>query len=291
MPLENVKLSFRDALPKSDVMIRRNWGGFVVDAVRIGEPCAFDYSWRGEAHYLALHDIMLRDGEVNLGDGLCADRKDLRDLLTFVPQNIDITGWSHLAGPGQGYTALTFSPDTAEAEIEHPLFGIGSRPMLYFENPQVALTLGRIDRLIRSDENEDPLKGETLCMLAMLQLYSTFGPIPATSAGRLSIAQQKRIEDFIAAHLGRSISLSDLASVAEMSRFHFARTFVRTYGRSPHQYVLLKRITYAATLLATTRMPIVDIASITGFSAPSRFSTAFRRMIGRSPRQFRAAVI
>jgi AraC family transcriptional regulator len=291
MPSESVKLAFHNEPPRPDAAFQKNWGGFQIDSVRIGSPRGFGYSWQGDANYLALHDILLADGEIDVGGEVSSSLTDLRDRLTFVPNGVQVSGWSQLAGRDHGFTAMVFDPLLAEAEIERPLLEIGTPPLLYFEQVELSQTLRRIDKLASSDEDEDPLTGETLCLLAVLQLYSAFSPIVATSSGQLSVFHQKQIQEFIEAHLSGEISLSDLANIAGLSRFHFARSFSRTYGRSPHQHVLMHRIGRAATLLATTRTPIGEIAVLTGFSSPARLSTAFRRMIGRSPRQFRAAIL
>jgi len=165
------------------------------------------------------------------------------------------------------------------------LLGLEPKPLLYFQDPALNWTLRRLQSLIADGDGFDVLTGETLCLLAALQLYSVEGF--AAAPGRLTLAQKGRIEDYIGSSIGQPITLSELASVSGMSRFHFARSFHRTYGQPPHQYLLRRRIARAATLLARSSLPIAEIAEITGFSAPARLSTAFRRIMGCSPRWFR----
>jgi AraC family transcriptional regulator len=285
-----VNLSFHDDTPQPDICIRRSWAGFSVDSVRIRGARSFDYAWQGNTNYLAVHDIALAGGEITIGGEVSANRKDLRDRLTFVPRDMPVSGWSHLAGPAHGYTALLFDSDMAEAEFERPLLGVGLRPLLYFEHAQLSQTLRRVDRLVSVEEEDDPLMAETLGLLAVLQLYPALGLTGEPAKGQLSLVQQKRIQDFVEAHLHTGIGLSELATTAGLSRFHFARSFSRTYGRSPHQYVLIRRIGLAASLLATSNISIAEIAKCVGFSSQARFSTAFRRMTGRTPSLFRQAV-
>ena len=98
-------------------------------------------NWFGRSHYLAVHDIVLRDGEVSVGDDERAHRADLRDRLTFVPQEARVSGWSALAGDDHGYAALFFDPGLAEAEYERPLVGLSVRPLLYFEDLRLCRTI------------------------------------------------------------------------------------------------------------------------------------------------------
>jgi hypothetical protein len=67
MPADGVNLKFRDQRPQPDTCIRRSWAGFSVECVRIRQARAFEYDWEGPRHYLAVHDILLRDGEVKVG--------------------------------------------------------------------------------------------------------------------------------------------------------------------------------------------------------------------------------
>ncbi len=290
MGSKGLHLTFRDDPPCPDERFRRSWDGFSVECVRLPNPRTFEYTWKGGTNYLAVHDIRLADGEISIGDEVTANRTDLRDCLTFVPQGVQVSGWSELAGSDHGYTAVYFDPGLAEAEIERPLLGVAARPLLYFQHLHLSQTLRRVARLISAPEDHDPLAAESLGLLAVLQLYPLLGSSVEPSRGQLSLGQQRRIRDFVEAHLHLAVSLSNMAAVAEQSRFHFARSFSRTYGLPPHQYLLRHRIGLTATLLATTNIPVAEIATRVGFSSPARLSTAFRRTFGQSPQSFRQAV-
>lgn len=289
MATTGLRLTFRDDPPPADEFVTRSWNGFFVECAQLHGPRAFEYSWQGDANYLALHDIALSDGEIAIESELRANRADLRNRLTFVPHGMRVSGWSQLARGDQGYTAVFFDPNLAEAELDRPLLRVASRPLLYFENAQLSQTLRRFNRLVSIPHEHDALTAETLGLLAVLQLYPSLGLSIKPASGQLSPAQQRRIREFLQANLHSSVALSDLAAVAGLSRFHFARSFSRTYGRSPHQHVLMHKIGLVATLLATSNIPLAEIAIRAGFTTPARLSTAFRRMVGKSPRSFRQA--
>jgi AraC family transcriptional regulator len=84
-------------------------------------------------------------------------------------------------------------------------------------------------------------------------------------------------------------SLSDLARQANMSPYHFLRTFKLVTGITPHQWLLRARLRAAAQRLATSRAPITAIALDVGFDDLSNFVRSFHAEFGRSPRQYRAA--
>ena len=71
-----------------------------------------------------------------------------------------------------------------------------------------------------------------------------------------------------------------------MSRFHFARLFRRSTGRSPMEYLLHVRLERAKALLRRGGMPISDIAVAIGFADQSHFTRHFRRAIGTTPLRY-----
>lgn len=88
-------------------------------------------------------------------------------------------------------------------------------------------------------------------------------------------------------HAAEPFSLAALADVAGMSRFHFSRMFHRATGHSPQRYFIDLRIAEAQRLLQETDRPIIEIGLALGYTSPSHFAQAFRRVTGMSPSVFR----
>ena len=84
------------------------------------------------------------------------------------------------------------------------------------------------------------------------------------------------------------LSLADLADQAGFSPFHFLRVFRRVTGITPHRYLVGARLRLAARLLLDTRRPVTEIAYAVGFQDLSNFVRTFHRVVGASPRAFRA---
>ena len=285
--MSGVQLKFRDHRSFPDARYRQSWTGFAVECVEMNTAREFEYDWEGGSHYLAVHDIVLSDGEVAVAGQTDARQIDLRGRLTFVPQAARVCGWSRLVEGSHGYTAMFFDPGLAEAEYARPLFGAAPRPLLYFEDVRLRNTLERVKRLVTREDETDLLAAETLGLLAVLQLFPCQDRPIVPISGQLTLSQQRRLRDFVEARLSSVILLSEMAELVGLSRYHFARSFARTYGRPPHQYLLSRRISLAASMLATGSLPIAEIAGLTGFASPARLSTAFKRITGRSPRSFR----
>ena len=93
--------------------------------------------------------------------------------------------------------------------------------------------------------------------------------------------------DYINDNLGVSISVKDLAKVANMSLSRFFPYFKSQMKQSPMDYVKKTRITQACRLLVTTEMPIARIAERVGFSNQFHFSRVFKEICGETPSIYR----
>jgi AraC family transcriptional regulator len=106
---------------------------------------------------------------------------------------------------------------------------------------------------------------------------------------RLSRRRMDQVAGFIEAGLTRRLNLNDLARVAALSPFHFARCFKATTGLAPHQYVLARRIELAKRLVMTTNRPVVDVAWSVGYENISHFRRQFAAQVGVVPGVLRRA--
>lgn len=138
------------------------------------------------------------------------------------------------------------------------------------------------------DESVDPfssLYAESLTNTLsahLLRRYSVWKPVlrPSTT----SHAKLSQVVDYIYDNLDQHLTLAELSFIADMSSYHFARTFKQFTGVTPHQYVLNLRVERAKSLLLQGKLPLSAIASKVGFFDQSHFTRAFKRIVGVTPR-------
>jgi transcriptional regulator of acetoin/glycerol metabolism len=105
--------------------------------------------------------------------------------------------------------------------------------------------------------------------------------------GGLPPGAMRRVREHVELHLSESMDLAELAGVAGLSVYHFARAFKQSTGVAPHHYLVQRRIERAREMLARSELPLSEIALAAGFSDQSHLARLFRQMLGITPGQFR----
>jgi AraC-like DNA-binding protein len=99
---------------------------------------------------------------------------------------------------------------------------------------------------------------------------------------RDSVAKMERAKDFLHAQMDRDIGLDELASYSGMDRFRLTRQFQRTFGLSPHAYLVRLRLRTARALLANGQGP-AQVATKVGFADQSHLGRWFQRAYRLTP--------
>ena len=121
----------------------------------------------------------------------------------------------------------------------------------------------------------------------LAEKYTNVGAEKADHRGGLPIALLRKVEDYVRAHLAESISVEELAELADLSPFHFSRVFKRSTGITPLQFVTRQRMLRAQQLIRETSCRLIEIALEVGYTSPSHFAQVFRRTTGTAPTEFR----
>jgi AraC-like DNA-binding protein len=97
-----------------------------------------------------------------------------------------------------------------------------------------------------------------------------------------------RAKDLADARYFEPLGVDDMAKAAGLSRAHFSREFRRTFGESPHAYLLTRRLERAAALLRATDRSVAEICLAVGLQSVGSFTTSFTRTFGEPPTAYRA---
>jgi len=155
-----------------------------------------------------------------------------------------------------------------------------------------------LDQLVRERQGAFPgahVASNQLAHLMFIQIlrahFETAGLQPAgwlraLSDRRIAPALQLMHDD-----PGRAWQLRELAQAAAMSRATFSAYFKTVAGMSPLLYLTKWRMHLAQRALLESRTHVNVLARSLGYASESAFSNAFRRVVGRSPKHFRAQAL
>ena len=100
----------------------------------------------------------------------------------------------------------------------------------------------------------------------------------------------RAVEDamnYINANLESDLTLEGLSDYAHMSKTYFCSQFKKLNGISPWEYITIKRIEKAIMLIESTSLTKLEIAARCGYNNTSNFYHAFRRITGKTPRDYK----
>jgi AraC family transcriptional regulator len=164
-------------------------------------------------------------------------------------------------------------------------------PLDGLDLPQLRAAMLAVDAELTAGGAGGPLAAESLAnVLAVHLIRHLLAPRRPTPRryGTLPRGRLRAVVAYVEDHLDAGPTLGQLAAVARLSPYYFARQFERATGLPPHQYVILRRVERAKQLLQTGGdFSLAEVAAHSGFSDQSQFSRHFKRIIGVTPGQFR----
>jgi AraC family transcriptional regulator len=192
--------------------------------------------------------------------------------------------------------------DMLHVTVSDELLRIGALELQVAHPPEVVSTVGFVDaELARlsyalAAERHAPIGGSLVADALRIELIARLidGHTSVRGAARRITTQRigeralRLIDDYIESNLGADMRIGDLAALAGMSRFHFARVFRATVGTTPHRYVLERRLARAHNLLRATAVAVRDIAVATGFADQSHLTRLIKRRFGVTPGALRS---
>jgi AraC family transcriptional regulator len=262
------------------------WSGLLFERHPISHGCASSLVWP------VPHIVLVVTGAVRIEHRAHSQR------YSFVAGPGSVTLW-----PG-GYeaTPITWSGpcETLDVELSGPVLewlaqddgSIGPAsftPRFGAQDPHLAALVRCMEADVRAGCPTGRLYGEALSLALAAYVaghYSIALPSRADRKCGLSEAQLERVLEYVHGRLGSSLSLAELAAVADLSPQHFSVAFRNAMGVSPHRYVVRERIAEAKRQLAARHLTIAQVALSVGFASQSHFTQSFRQVTGTTPRRY-----
>ena len=264
-----------------------DWQGLRAVSIKLTCHQPLEFNCIEQRHLLvALEGAERYAGETTVEGLPKSTRRDLAHKLTFIPAGCAFSGWMK---PLASLRATLFYIDPGMLPTDA---GTEIKPRLFFEEDNIWQTARKLKALIGSPHMRDRLYAEALSVVLaheIVRLDDRIGVLPPMRGG-LAAWQQRRVVEFIDAHIAEDFPLAALANLVELSTYHFARAFKRSFGIPPHRFHINRRIERARALLSNPRTSVAEVAASVGFSGASAFAATFRRTTGQTPTDYRRAL-
>ena len=115
------------------------------------------------------------------------------------------------------------------------------------------------------------------------------GDTPTVSLSREQAGLAKDAAAYLADNMDRRVTVAELSKTFHVSQTHLQNAFKGVYGVPIFSYLRLQKMQSAALQLIHTDRSVMEIASTCGYDNASKFSSAFREVMGETPGEYRRA--
>jgi AraC family transcriptional regulator len=267
--------------------------GMMVETITIAGREHFDSGYCGPMHLLIAHEQLSRRRGVTCIEGLPnSKRENLAQTLTFVPPGHQFREW-HDPDNTAHITYIYIDPSATALTAGRDIDAQPLLPRLHFHSSVLWQTVLKVKTLVEGEGVRSAHYGNALGVVLTHELAHNAHGVrdrEGLDRGGLAAWQRRLVAQHVEEHLAERLPISRLAKLARLSRYHFCRSFRHSFGESPHRYHLHRRAERAKTLLANPALSVTDIALDLGFLDTSSFSTAFRKLVGRTPTGYRRSL-
>lgn len=264
--------------------VGRGWTA--LDANLVHLPPGLARAPAGERHRLGIHFGPPVNADCTVGGVRMRGVQKPGDI-GFVPAGAD-GSWKDDADCR--ILRLTFRPSL----LEHVAEVLGQDAAKVEPRPRLRLRDARIEAIgwaikadLEADTPSDPLYIDLLAnalAIRLIELDDRHGSNAELSPkSGLPARQLRLLTDFIEANLDRELRLADLVTVAGVGATRLKTLFRNSMGMPVHQYVIRRRVECARALIATTAMPLSQVALAAGFAHQSHMASTMRRILGHTP--------
>lgn len=211
-----------------------------------------------------------------------------RGSITFIPANSS-SRWD-IYGP-MDILQLYLSPellDRVGRESPGP-----ARPLIESTAQPDNILAGLLELTLQTFGEPAYLEGlyrQQLASLIAIHIVKTHSGVAETTekaSGGLSPTILRMTLERLSSENQEDFSLAALADAANLSRFHFCRSFKKSTGLTPHEWLRQRRMDQAMAMLRDPGLQVTDIAGILGYATLTAFCVAFKRHTGSTPGEWR----
>lgn len=194
--------------------------------------------------------------------------------------------WTQCIDVSHTYLSEALMCRVASDVMERPVAEVRLLDLLRAQDPVVTGIADAITMEAQQRGLGGALYAEALAIQLTVHLLRRYAAVTYRGpcvTGALLPSRLRRLDEFIETHLHENITIAQMAKVAELGVWTFTKHFKSTTGRSPHEYVMDKRIERARRLLSQGLTAIKEVAFACGFSDQAHMTRVFRARLDTTP--------
>lgn len=167
---------------------------------------------------------------------------------------------------------------TAKTDVASKVEGLGTGADIYVEKPfSLEYLRASISALLSNRE-----------LVRRHFLESPFAKSETLTYSKADENFMCKLDQYIMQHLEQAeLSVKEMAEEMCMSSSNLFRKLKAITGKSPNEYLRIKRLKKAAELLQQNEYGVTEISLLVGFSSSTYFSSCFKKQFGITPTDFR----
>ncbi|MDF2921210.1 MAG: hypothetical protein K0R57_124 [Paenibacillaceae bacterium] len=144
-----------------------------------------------------------------------------------------------------------------------------------------------IDRILTEFHSESPDLKKLACYIYGQLYWHCQAPVDTSHTNSKRNREMKRVTDWIEEHYAEDIHLEQLAGLSGVSLPHLHTLFKQYADKTPYQFIQARRLQEAKILLASTLLPVKEVAARSGFRDVGNFCRVFKQSSGATAQEFR----
>lgn len=195
--------------------------------------------------------------------------------LAYVPRDCDVASTSD--GGGE-YLTIKLAP--GKPERRQPAHRFND-----FVHPAAIGAAQALRAALLRGGGADPLMLEACVATLHGVVVDVLGghDVNPRAARWMTARRLKRVDDIIEERMDGPLTVGEVAASLELSAGFFSRAFKAAVGKSPHDYIVDRRVSRARDLLRHSPLGLAEIAAASGFASHGHMTTQFRRRLGVTP--------
>ena len=130
-------------------------------------------------------------------------------------------------------------------------------------------------------------------ILELLLVLSGVDPcenkLSSVSLSQTQVQLARQISEYLKNRTDQEFTVGELAEKFSISKSHLQNAFRGVYGLSVFEYIRAQKMQQAALALLATDKSILEIANEYGYDNGSKFTAAFKKVMGETPTEYRKA--